>query len=267
MVFTDNATALTSRKGWEVGRYLLNWTILAIVLVGISFFMFSSFAYRFQWHRLWDFRALFLKGFFNTIVIAVFSLILSLCVGFLAGMARSSRVLFLRICSAFYIEVIRNTPLLVQILLFFYVGANAVGFQNRYIAGILIMSCFAGAYMAEIVRSGIESIETKQLESAASLGLTRGQVYRYVIFPQIIRRIIPPLTGQLVSLIKDSSLLSIISVREFTMVAREVTSVSYLNLESYFLLAIGYMCMTYPISFIARRLERRFDIYTHRSRD
>jgi len=163
----------------------------------------------------------------------------------------------LRFLSRFYIETIRGTPLLVQILVFFYVFASALGVENRYIAGVVILALFSGAYVTEIIRSGIESIDIEQYDSAKSLGFTPFQTYRYIILPQAYKRIIPPLTGQFASLIKDSSLLSIISIGELTMNAQEVNAYTYSTLESYIPLAVGYLMLTYPISWYAKRLEQK----------
>jgi polar amino acid transport system permease protein len=140
--------------------------------------------------------------------------------------------------------------------------ANAFGLGNRYLVGVLALSLFAGAYLAEMIRSGIESVRDSQLESARAIGLTRGQTYRYVIFPQVVRQLIPPLTGQFASIIKDSSLLSIIAVSEFTLNAQEVNAFTYSTLESYLPLAIGYLVLTLPVSLFSQALERRYRFAT-----
>lgn len=241
-------------------RYTVSYSLIFLLLIVLFTFAFSSFQYKFQWGRIWNYRKLFIDGFGNTLLVSIFSLLLSLCIGVIVGLMRASKVVFFRAASSIYVEVIRNTPLLVQILLFFYVVGTAIGFTNRYVSGVIIMSVFAGAYMAEIIRAGIESIEQTQIEVANSLGFSRRQTYRHIIFPQMVRRIIPPLTGQLVSLIKDSSLLSTISVREFTMSAKEVASVTFTNLESYFFLALGYLLITFPVSLISRWLEKRLSL-------
>jgi polar amino acid transport system permease protein len=155
------------------------------------------------------------------------------------------------------VEIIRGTPLLVQLLIFFYVVATAFGIENRYVVGVLTLSVFSGAYISEVIRAGIESVGESQRDSARAIGLTTVQTYRYVIFPQAIRQILPPLAGQFASLIKDSSLLSIISISEFTFNAQNVSSYTYSNLESYLPLAAGYLVLTLPISLWTQSLERR----------
>ena len=219
--------------------------------------MFTSVSYEFHWESIYAYKQKFIDGFFMTIVISFFALILSLFIGVFFAYGQNSKVILLRFFSRFYIELIRGTPLLVQILIFFYVFANNLGFNNRYIVGTVILAMFSGAYVSEIIRAGIQSIHKSQYESAQSLGFTAFQTYRYIIFPQAYKRIIPPLTGQFASIIKDSSLLSIISISEFTMNAQEVNAYTFSTLESYIPLAIGYLMLTYPISFWAKKLEER----------
>lgn len=123
--------------------------------------------------------------------------------------------------------------------------------------GVLTLSFFSGAYISEVIRAGIQSVGKSQRESAMAIGLTRFQTYRFVIFPQALRQILPPLAGQFVSLIKDSSLLSVIAISEFTLNAREVNSNTFSTLESYIPLALGYLVLTLPISIWIRHLEGR----------
>ncbi|PHO12514.1 amino acid ABC transporter permease [Malaciobacter marinus] len=218
--------------------------------------MFSNVSYDFAWDSVFEYRQKFIDGFFMTILISIFALILSLIIGLFFAYAQNSKLIFLRFFARFYIEIIRGTPLLVQILIFFYVFANNLGFNNRYIVGIFILAIFAGAYVCEIIRAAIESIEVEQYETSISLGMTNYEMYRYIIFPQAFKRMLPALTGQFATIIKDSSLLSIISISEFTMNAQEVNAYTYSTLESYIPLAIGYLLLTYPISFYTNRLEK-----------
>jgi len=140
--------------------------------------------------------------------------------------------------------------------------ANGIGLQDRLVAGVLILSLFSGAYLAEIIRSGIDSIPATQLESARAIGLTPWQTYRFVIAPQALRQILPPLAGQFASLIKDSSLLSIIGVTEFTFAAQQAFSATYRTMESFLPLAIGYLLLTLPVSILSKILERRLRFET-----
>jgi polar amino acid transport system permease protein len=210
------------------------------------------------WASVWKYHGVFWQGWLLTILISGVSLAVSSLIGLGVALALRAPVLPLRSVALLYVEVIRGTPLLAQILFLFYVVANGVGLQDRIVAGVLILSLFSGAYLAEIVRSGIEAVPATQIESARAIGFTDLQTFRYVIAPQALRQILPPLAGQFASLIKDSSLLSIIGIGEFTLAAQQVNSATYRTLESYLPLAIGYLALTLPISLISKMLEKRF---------
>lgn len=234
--------------------------LFAVLLLvsAVFWYAFNQLQYGWNWGAVWQYRHKFVQGWLVTLLISSVALVLTLLISVCFALARRSRLLPLRYLAALYIEGVRGTPLLVQILVFFYVVADAFGVSNRYAVGILTLAFFAGAYLSEIIRAGIESIGESQLESARAIGLTDFQTYRFVIFPQVVRRILPPLTGQFASLIKDSSLLSIIAVNEFTLNAQEINSFTYSTLESYLPLAVGYLLMTLPISLLSRHLEHKF---------
>lgn len=239
---------------------VLNATIsllLAAALLAAACFAILQ-AMTWNWSGVWAYREVFLRGWLHTIWIAAAALILSILLALLAVLGRRAPYPALRWLSTTYVELIRGTPLLVQLLILFYVVADAIGLQNRYVVGILILALFSGAYIAEMIRAGIESISQSQLESARAIGLNRWQTYRFVIFPQAIRHILPPLAGQAASIIKDSSLLSILGIEEFTLAAQQVNSATYSTLESYLPLALGYLALTLPVSLLARTLEKRF---------
>ena len=242
----------------ELAARVVAWSLVALLTAALFTFAFNQLHYGWNWSAIWAYRQKFVQGWLMTVAISAAALLVSVIIGVVTALARRTRLLPLRYAAVLYIEVIRGTPLLVQILILFYVVANAVGVENRYVVGVLALSLFAGAYLAEMVRAGIESIRDSQLESARTIGLTRGQTYRYVIFPQVVRQLIPPLTGQFASIIKDSSLLSIIALNEFTLNAQEVNAFTYSTLESYLPLAAGYLLLTLPISLFSRILERKF---------
>ena len=242
----------------ELAARVVAWSLVALLTAALFSFAFNQLHYGWNWSAIWAYRQKFVQGWLMTVAISAAALLVSVIIGVVTALARRTRLLPLRYAAVLYIEVIRGTPLLVQILILFYVVANAVGVENRYVVGVLSLSLFAGAYLAEMVRAGIESIRDSQLESARAIGLTRGQTYRYVIFPQVVRQLIPPLTGQFASIIKDSSLLSIIALNEFTLNAQEVNAFTYSTLESYLPLAAGYLLLTLPISLFSRILERKF---------
>jgi polar amino acid transport system permease protein len=238
---------------WIIGG---NVFLVMVLLAPLCFFVFYGQIYR--WRIVWDYRMAFVNGWLVTIAISAISFLLSSLIGILCALAKRSSLLLLRYLATIYIEAIRGTPLLVQVLFFFYVFAYAVGLENRYVVGILTLSLFSGAYLAEIFRAGIESVSETQWKSAKAIGLTSTQTYRFVIAPQAFRVTLPPLSGQLASLIKDSSLLSIIGINEFTYSAQQVNSATYSTLESYIPLAIGYLILTLPISLWSKSLEKKF---------
>ena len=237
---------------------LVGW-LLALLLVALVFsFAFQQLQYGWNWGAVLAYRHKFLLGWLMTVAISAAALGSSLVIGLAAALARRCPFLPVRSLGTLYVELIRGTPLLVQILVFFYVVADAFGISNRYLVGVLTLSLFAGAYISEIIRAGIESVGESQLESARAIGLTRWQTYRYVVFPQVLRRLLPPLAGQFASIIKDSSLLSIIAVNEFTLNAQEVNAFTYSTMESYLPLAVGYLALTLPISLLSRHLEDKY---------
>lgn len=242
--------------------HLFSWSLVALILAAVFWYGFSQLGYHFAWNTIYDYRISFLKGYWMTLLISLFALVFSLFLGILFGLGQSSRILPLRYLSIFYVELVRGTPLLVQILIFFYVIANAAGINNRFVVGVLIMALFSGAYIAEIIRGGVQSVAESQRETSLSLGFSPYQSYRYIIFPQVMTRILPALAGQLASLIKDSSLLSVIAIKEFTMAAREMNSNTFSTMEAYIPLAIGYLLLTLPISRLTRILERKFSYET-----
>lgn len=237
----------------------------ALILLLVALFFYVAFAQldiRWNWSSVYKYRRKFIAGWWMTIAISLTSLGLSTCIGLVFAMGQRSRFLPLRYLSRFYVEIIRGTPLLVQILVFWYVICDAAHFENRFAAGVLALSIFSGAYITEIIRAGIESIGKSQIESARAIGLTRAQTYRYVVLPQALRQTLPPLAGQFVSLIKDSSLLSVIAISEFTLNAQETASNTYSNFECYIPLAAGYLVLTFPISMLTRWLEARMKYET-----
>jgi polar amino acid transport system permease protein len=249
-----------NESSWK--RSLAAWAPTLLLVALLFYFSFHQLAYHWNWPSIYKYRSNLLSGWLVTIAVSLVSLLISTLIGLGFALVRRSRFLPLRNFGHLYVELVRGTPLLVQILIFFYVVADAFHVENRYLAGILILSSFSGAYISEVIRAGIESVGQSQLESARAIGLTRAQTYRYVIFPQALRLCLPPMVGQFVSLIKDSSLLSIIAVNEFTQAARDVNSVTYSTLECYLPLAAGYLILTLPLSLWLRAWERKLRFET-----
>lgn len=232
--------------------------LAAGLVLGCGWVLWRKTDLRWDWETVGGYWQLFLSGWRNTVGVSLAALLLSTVLGAYLALAQRAVFLPLRYLAKAAVELIRGTPLLVQIYVLFYIVADAVRLENRAVAGVLILSLFSGAYLAEVFRAGIESVGRSQLESALAIGLTRAQTYRYVILPQAMRSVLPSLAGQFVSLIKDSSLLSVIGLNEFTQNARNVASYTYSNFESYLLLAAGYLLLTLPVSLWTRHMEKRF---------
>lgn len=249
----------------ENGLETTSWRAKVISFAGALFLLafvltvsFTALRYNWNWDAVWAYRQKFINGWIVTVLLSLAALVLSTLIGLVFALGQRSSFLPVRYFSKIYVELVRGTPLLVQIFILFYVVGNLFGLTERYTSGVLILSLFSGAYISEVIRAGIENVGKSQIESARAIGLTRVQTYRYVIFPQAIRQILPPLTGQFVSLIKDSSLLSVISIAEFTKEAQEVASITYGTLESYLPLAVGYLALTLPLALWTRAMEKRF---------
>jgi polar amino acid transport system permease protein len=219
---------------------------------------FARVNYAWNWAGVWEYRAKFLHGWLTTVGLSLASLVVSTLIGGIAAVCLQSKTPLVEAVGRVYVELIRGTPLLVQLLIGFYVVANAVGLENRYVCGVLVLSLFSGAYMAEIFRGGLAAIPATQRDAARAIGLSPWQSLRLVILPQAVRLVLPAVAGQLVSLVKDSSLLSVIAISEFTLNAQEVNSFTYSTLESYLPLAAGYLLLTLPLSALSRWLEGRF---------
>lgn len=231
---------------------------LALALLGlVCFAAFYFLDYRWSWQPVWRYRALFWQGWLATLGISALAIPLSIVLGLLFALARRAPLLPLRDFSRLVVEITRGTPLLVQIFFYWYIFGQQLSRDYRFLAGALILATFSGAYISEVIRAGIEAIGRSQLDSARAIGLTRFQTYRHVILPQAIRQILPPLAGQCASIIKDSSLLSVLGLGEFTQAAGEVNSFTYSAFESYLPVALGYLILTLPISLWTQSLERR----------
>ena len=241
---------------------VLNTVVGLLLFIGLIWLCLLKL--NFDWGTVRDYRAVLFNGWVVTLWITGSALILSIMGGFILALFQRAFFLPLRYFARILVELVRCTPLLVLVLLAWYGfgGVLQIGNQYRFIAGILILTLFESAYISEIMRAGIESVGKTQIESARAIGLTRTQTYRYVIVPQAVRQVLPPLVGQLVSLIKDSSLLSVIAINEFTQSAQQASSINYDNLEMYVTLAVGYLVLTVPIALWSRWLERSFKYET-----
>ena len=237
---------------------LVSGVLLLLLLSGACYLLFVRLIPNSNWDGIADNYQLLVRGWLATLAISSAALLSSVTIGALLVCGLRSGLTPVRIACRSYIEIIRGTPLLVQLFIGFYVFADALGLEDRYLAGTLLLSLFAAAYLAEIFRGGIESIGASQFQAARAVGFDRVQVYRFVVIPQAVRRVLPATAGQLASLVKDSSLLSVLAVNEFTKAAEIINSKTYATFEAYIPIALGYLALTIPISLAAAHLERRF---------
>jgi len=210
-----------------------------------------------DWGAALQFLPLLLRGVAATLKISAMSILLAIPIGIALAFMRISKNKVANAISAAYIEFVRGIPLLV-LLMFIYFGFGGFVNVSAMTAGVSGLALFAGAFVAEIVRAGIESIPRGQMEAARASGMTYFQAMRLVIIPQAMKRIIPPLTGQFISLVKDSSLVSTISVSEITLQTRNAVVVTFRSFETWTLTALLYFVMTFGLSRLFRLLESRF---------
>lgn len=195
-------------------------------------------------------------GLWLTLKISAGSLVFALLLGVIAGLGRVAHNPAARALAATYVEIVRGTPLLVQIFIFYFFVGTVLNL-SAFAAGVAALAVFTGAYVAEIVRAGIEAVPRGQMEAARSLGLSYSQAMRYVILPQALKKSLPPLAGQFINLIKDSSLVSIMALTDLTKAGREVVSSTFSPFEVWFTVAAMYLLLTGALSLWVRRLEKR----------
>ncbi len=207
-----------------------------------------------------DIFAYLLPAVPTTILITVCAFILAVVLGLSVSLARLSRIRALRLLAKIYVDVLRGIPLLVQIF-FIYFGLGRLLQLDRFTAGVLAVGICYSAFLAEIFRSGIGAIEKGQHEAALSLGMTRRQVLRHVILPQAARIIIPPSANEFIASLKDSSLVSIIGLRELTRAGREYYSQYFVDFQTWLVVGIIYLIMTLGLSRIVSLLEKKYRVH------
>ena len=210
-----------------------------------------------------------IEGLGLTLMISLYSSFFGIIIGLFGGLARISKNPGLKWLSTIYVELVRGSPLLVQILIWYFVIGTLVNDNLAMMGmspispvgwGVISLSIFAGAYVTEIVRGGIESVPKGQMEAARSSGMTYIQAMIYIILPQAFKVAMPALTGQFISLIKDSSLLGIIAIRELTKASREIVSSTMMTFEFFLILAVLYLVITFPLSMFVKYLEQKVKV-------
>ena len=253
--------------------------------------------YHWNWGRVFDFIIRFddetgsyeinllLHGLFTTLRLAVWATIFATVIGLVMGYWRTCRNLTLRIVSRAYVELIRNVPPVVFIFIFYFfissqifpaLGLDSIDRNNpwvdkdvfrfmfgdprlftNFLAGMVCLAMFEAAYITEIVRAGIQSVDRGQWEAGRAIGLTQVSLLRSVVLPQAVRKILPPLAGQFITLIKDSAIVSLISIQELTFLATEVAATTTKVFETWILVGAMYFVLCYSFAFLFARLEKR----------
>jgi len=217
--------------------------------------------YDFDWSVVIKYFPVLLRGLKMTLFISFLATLLGISIGLLAGLGRVSKFKILNIISSLYVQIIRGIPLLV-FLLYIYFGFGSFIDVSALVAAIIGLGVFSGAYVAEIVRGGIESIQKGQWEAAQSIGLNYSQQMRLIILPQALRAILPALAGQFIILIKDSSLVSVISIVELTLISKNVVVRTFQAFEIWTLTAAFYLFLTYSLSRFVKVLEDRYKSFS-----
>ena len=283
-------TLRLKKSDFIVGTLLLLMGVAAYYRVGIGL------NYTWNWEKIPQFLFRFdeesgkwvsnvlMWGLYNTIRLSIFGTILAILLGTIMGICRSSNVVFLRLVSGTYVETMRNLPPLVIIfLVYFFIGNHLLPYSGigealegrdnllvslvtfclaapeqltTFLSALFTLAIFEGAYITEIVRAGIQSIRKGQWEAAHSLGMTRYQQMRYIILPQAFQHILPPLAGQFISLIKDSAIVSVISIPELSFRANELMTGTLLTMEIWITVTVMYLLLTLPCSLAIQKLEK-----------
>ncbi len=214
--------------------------------------------YAWDFSFLWAYRWLILAGLGVTIAYTVGTIMLGLAIGLVAGLLRLSRNPMITAPLVAYVEIFRCTPLLVQIVWFYYALPVVLGIDiPAHVAAVLVLSLYTGAFYAEIIRGGVNSIERGQWDAARAIGMRRRQVMRHVILPQAVKRMIPPFMNQSIIQLKNTSLVSTIAVADLLYQGTIITAATYRPLEVYTMVAIIYFLVLFPLTLAAQQVERR----------
>lgn len=275
---------------------------IIVAVIYLIYRLTVGFSYRWNWSVMPQYLFRFneetgkwvpnmlINGLLTTIRISIWGTIIATIIGVVMGLCRTSQSLFNRLISRTYVELIRNIPPLVIIFLFYFFISDQIMpllgidyliesfsgkmsgtmrfffadpvYASNFFSALLTLAIFEGAYITEIIRSGIQAIEKGQWEASHALGLSRWQQMRHIILPQAITQILPPLGGQFISLVKDSAIVSVISIQELTFMGTELMSGTYLTIEIWIIVTALYLMITLPCSLLVERLEN----YMSRSR-
>jgi len=239
------------------------------VIIYVSYTGAQAMGYNWQWYRIPQYFYTvtddgfqwgeIVYGLLKTIQLSATAFALATVLGLIVALMRLSGLLIVGAVSVGFLELIRNIPLLVLLYLFYYVLGPVFGF-DRYTASVLCLGVFHSVLISEIFRAGIEAVAKGQWEAATSIGMTKGQAYRYIILPQSIRFMLPPMTGEVVHMVKSSAIVSVIAVAELTTIGRNIISDTYMSFEIWFTIAAVYMVVTLILSVGVSMVEKRYAV-------
>ena len=283
---------------------ILDYLLLVLLVAGLVFIVYRlvfSLNYKWNWSIIptylvrydndtgrWTANVL-LEGLFTTIRLSIWGMLLAAVLGLIMGLASTSRRLFFRLCARTYVELIRNTPPLVLIFIFYFfvsdqilpaIGADSIARDLSssgknwlslvaappnlfipFLSGVITIGIFQGAYISEIVRAGIEAIDEGQWEASRALGLHRMQQLRLIILPQALRLMLPPLANEFINTIKYSSIVSIISIQELTFQGMQVMASTQVTIEVWLTITMMYLILCLSLSIWVQRLEKRLTVF------
>ncbi len=274
-------------------------TILLLICLFFVYRIKVGLNYNWSWDSIFQFifrydnednkwvSGLLMTGFYTTIRLSVWGTILATVFGVIMGIAKSGNILFFKWLATTYVETMRNLPPLVIIFIaYFFIGDQLLtplgiddwaetlspgnqgilstlfakpGYMTAFFSALVTLAIFEGAYITEIVRAGIESIEKGQWEASHALGMSWHHQMRYIILPQTFQRIMPPMAGQFISLIKDSSIVSVISIQELCFQGIEIMTSTLHSIEIWIVVTLMYLTLTMPCSFLVERIEIRMN--------
>jgi polar amino acid transport system permease protein len=279
------------------------FALVLVGVAYVAYRVESVLHYNWEWHRVLEFVVrydeeagrwvpnLLLQGLFTTFRLAFWAMIAASVIGVVMGICRTSDKLFARLISRLYVELIRNIPPVVFIFVFYFfisgqitplLGIDAlvrnasptttsviewlfspIGLFDNFFSGLICLAMFEGAYITEIVRAGIQSVEKGQWEAARAIGLSRFGIQRDIILPQAVRKTLPPLAGQFITLIKDSAIVSLISIQELTFLAIEVAATTTKVFETWITVGGLYFIICFSLAVLFARLEKRLAASRH----
>lgn len=242
---------------------------LAVLLGAVAWLVFAGakdMNYNWQWYRVGKFIYRIVDGEFIagplllglsvTVKLTAWSMVFTVVIGLVTALLRMSNSFSGKVVATIYLEVVRNTPLLVQLFLFYFVLGPIIGI-DRFWVGVLCLSFFEGSFASEIIRAGLQSVPRGQVEAGKAIGLTPADRFRYIVLPQAIPLILPPMTGLIISLIKHSAIVSVIALEEMTTAGLNIISDTFMAFEIWFTVAAIYLAITVSLSFFVSTFESR----------